>query len=215
MGKLLNITDKTTDRTTDRTTNGTTDKINDQTIKSIQSTLNKSSDVWIKKEFRDEYNAILSKSFKLLNNKQKIKITLDMIPIGHYIDKFPKIYNGDMWVEDPTFNESKQKFIENETIIGYDTKSENGIFMRFKLRKPTQNTKEFNDNRLIETGTVCTSKSKSYLIDLVKELNIVIDYKPNVENLCSSIRNKLIRLELIERKKKSNIKYFYFHYEQI
>jgi hypothetical protein len=66
---------------------------------------------------------------------------------------------------------------------------------------------------LIEKGTVCKSKSKSYLRNIAKILDITIPDKVNVDELCMLIRAKLIRFELKERIKKSKIKYFYFHYE--
>ena len=44
-------------------------------------------------------------------------------------------------------------------------------------------------------------------------LNAEVPKKINVEELCSLIRTKLIRAELKERIAKSNLKYFYFHYE--
>ena len=60
---------------------------------------------------------------------------------------------------------------------------------------------------------MCKSKNKLLLREIVKKLNVITPDKINVEDLCVLIRSKLIRMELIERVKKSNIKYFYFHYE--
>ncbi len=75
------------------------------------------------------------------------------------------------------------------------------------------NIKKYKDTRLIEKGTVCKSKSKPYLKQIAKKLDVTIPDKVNVDELCVLIRAKLIRFELKERIKKSKVKYFYFHYE--
>lgn len=176
-------------------------------INNLSKSLNKSSDVWLKKEFREGYNNILQDSINF-----KGVLSLDRIPIGHYIGKIPTFYSNDVWYSNSKYVSSK-KFVENNLLIGFDEKTQNGIHMRFKIRNPIQKIEKYADTRLIETGTVCKSKSKKFLIDIKNKLGIDMEDKLNVENLCYKIRQKLIRMELNERKKGSNVKYFYFHYE--
>lgn len=188
-------------------------------INLLKSSINRTSNVWIPKEFREQFNKTLEESYKLFKgrvkkNKQINKVSARLLPIGHFISTFPRIYHPEKgWTEDPTYVQHDQEYIENDIIIGYDEKSKNGTHVRFKIRKPIHNIKKYKDIRLIEKGTVCKSKSKSYLKNVAKRLGIELLEKNNVDNLCLLIRIKLIRLELKERIQKSKIKYFYFHYE--
>ena len=188
-------------------------------INLLKSSLNRTSNVWIPAEFREQFNKTIEESLALFSGKKKKnksinKVSGDMLPIGHYISKFPRIYNPEKgWTEDPTYTQNDQEFIENNNIIGYDERSKTGVHIRFKLRPPLYNIKKYKDTRLIEKGTVCKSKSKNYLRNIAKKLDITIPDKVNVDELCVLIRAKLMRYELKERIKKSKIKYFYFHYE--
>ena len=119
----------------------------------------------------------------------------------------------DGWFESPEYLNGHDDFIENTILIGYDERSKTGIHNKFKIRKPIQNIKQFKDTRLIEKGTVCTSKDKLYLKKIAHTLGIVIKGRINVSNLCNEIRTKLIYFELKERIAKTKIKYFYFIYE--
>ena len=182
---------------------------------------NRTSNTWLPKEFRDQFNRTLEESLALFLGKKKRnkvfnRVAADLLPIGHFIDKFPKIINPDnyAWEEIPDYIQPDQKFVENDIIIGFDSRSENGVHVRFKLRQPIQKTKKQSDMRLVEKGTVCSSKSKPQLIAIAKKLDVILPTKLNVENLCTDIRSKLIRLEIKERIKNSNIKWFYFHYEK-
>ena len=188
-------------------------------INMLKTSYNRSSNTWIPLNFREEYNNILEKSKKLFSGRKKkrsgiTKASALYLPIGHYISKFPKIYHPELgWKEDPTYVQREKEFIENDIIIGYDERSKTGVHIRFKLRKPSQNIKQHVDKRMIEKGAVCKSKSKTFLRDIAKKLNIENIDKINVGDLCQRIRSRLIRLELKERMKKSKIKYFYAHHE--
>jgi len=188
-------------------------------INLLKSSINNSSNVWIPENFREMYNDILTEVDNLFDDRKKKnkyinKVLAKYLPIGHYIEQFPKLYLPEKgWNEDSTYAQSEQEFIENDIIIGYDEKTKTGIHTRFKIRKPIQTIKKYKDIRLIEKGSVCKSKSKSDLKKVALLLNAQVPDKINVDELCSLIRTKLIRAELKERIAKSNIKYFYFHYE--
>lgn len=210
--KKENMEDISVDDTSDLATSGV--------INLLKSSINRSSNVWIPSEFREQFNKTVSESLNLFVGKKKKKreinkVSAMLLPIGHYISKFPHIYHPEKgWTEDPIYVQKDQNFVENDIIIGYDDKSATGVHIRFKLRNPIHNIKKYTDTRLVEKGSVCKSKSKSYLKKVAHKLNITVPDKINIEELCSMIRSKLIRLELKERIKKSNIKYFYFIYEE-
>ena len=171
-------------------------------------------------EFREQYNDTIKKSMEMFHGSKKrtkgvTKVSAMYLPIGHFIDKYPKMYHPDSgWTEDPTYIQSDQEYTENSIIIGYDEKSKTGVHIRFKLRNPIHNIKQHKDTRLIERGTVCRSKDKKKLKGIAVKLDVQLGEKTNVEDLCVLIRSKLIRLELKERIKKSKVKWFYFHYEK-
>ena len=124
---------------------------------------------------------------------------------------------------------------ENNKLIGYyekfsETKN------KFKLRSPLSkiqniaiDSKNSNlDLRNFERGIVCETKNKDTLLGYAKLLGIDINKyfdKPDkkkpkgnvikIRNVCLAIRDELIRKEIIERKKKSDIKYFYLWYENM
>ncbi len=218
--KTLSIYEKRADNIDDISPDDTSDLATSGVINLLKTSINRTSNAWIPAEFRSEYDKILNDSFEQFRGRKKKakyiqKVSAKLLPIGHYISKFPKIFHPERgWTEDPTYIQHDQEYIENDTIIGYDERSKTGVHIRFKLRNPIHNIKKHKDSRLIEKGTVCKSKSKPYLRNLAKKLDITIPDKLNVDVLCTLIRSKLIRLELKERIRKSKIKYFYFHYEQ-
>jgi hypothetical protein len=198
----------------------TSDLATSGVINLLKSTFNRTSNTWIPAEFRQQYDETVNKSISLFEGRRKrsktiTKVSADLLPIGHYISKFPKLYIPDKgWDENPTYLQNEQEFKENNLLVGFDERSNTGVHIRFKIRNPIHNIKKYKDSRQTEKGTVCKSKSKEYLREAAKKLDITIPDKVNVEDLCVAIRSKLIRLELKERIKKSNVKYFYFFYEQ-
>jgi hypothetical protein len=196
------------------------DLTSDGIINLLKSSINHTSNVWAPREFRDQFNQTLADSYDLFNGKKKRKsyinkVSAILLPIGHYISKFPKIFHPEQgWSEDPTYIQHNREYVENPIIIGFNEKSKSGVHVRFKIRKPIHDIKKHKDSRLIHKGAVCRSSSKPYLRSISNKLDITIPDKVNSDELCMLIKSKLIRLELKERIKKSNIKYFYQHYEQ-
>ena len=218
--KTMSLYEKRKEELEDISPDDTSDLATSGVINLLKSSLNRTSNAWIPQEFREQYDKTVAKSLSLFINKKKksksiTKVSGDLLPIGHFIGKFPRIYNPDSgWTEDPTYKQSDQTYIENDTIIGYDSRSAAGVHIRFKMRNPIHNIKKQKDSRLIERGVVCKSKSKGDLKRIAKSIDVTLpDNRISVEELCRLIRSKLIRLELKERIKKSKIKWFYFHYE--
>lgn len=191
-------------------------------INLLKSSINRTSNAWVPMEFREQFNKTVEHSLTQFIGKKKRskniqKVSADLLPIGHFISKFPRLYSPQhqSWTEDPTYAQADQNYVENDLIIGYNEKSQNGTHVRFKMRDPIHNIKKHKDSRLIARGVVCKSKSKTELKRIAKKLDVVLpeDERINVEELCLLIRSKLIRLELKERIKKTKIKWFYQFYE--
>ena len=118
------------------------------------------------------------------------------------------------WFNKLDYNKLNVNFSENKIIIGYLEKTKLGFDIVFKLRKPLSNDNKKKDLRNVETGLNCFNKDKTELIQLCKKLNISLDnVKLRKNKLCNLIKSELINRELEERKKMSNIKYFYFYWE--
>lgn len=157
---------------------------------------------------------------KLTNTKTQStqKIFDYLLPIGHIYDDKIKFYHPmHYWFNKLDYNKLNIKFVENKIIIGYLEKTKLGFDINFILRNPIindNNVKNKRDLRKIETGLNCLNKDKSDLIKLCKQLNINLNnIKLRKNKLCNLIKTELINRELEERKKMSNIKYFYFYWE--
>jgi hypothetical protein len=199
------------------TSNKPTDvKKNGNNINILIDTLNKSSKDWVSTGMINKFNQNVKEIDHSIYTKNKKtseiqRIRADLLPVGHFLDRTPRIYNPElkMWT-DYNFTDNKN-IKENNIIIGYDKRSDTGIFVKFKIREPKTVKR---DVRRVEKGSVCSTKSKAYLIDIAKKLGI--DDKSiaaSVDNLCESIRSKLIYLELKEHDKPNPVKYFYNIFE--
>ena len=190
-------------------------------INLLKSSINRSELNWVSSGLKKHFENSLNDSLKLFdgNYKKQIpqgtKIDANLVPVGHFLNYIPKFYHPENgWFESPEYLNNTEIFVENSLIIGYDERSKTGVHIRFKVRNPIQNIKQFKDSRLIEKGSVCSSKSKIYLKDIANKLGIKQKGKINVTNLCNDIRTKLIYFELKERVAKTNKKFFYFIYER-
>lgn len=187
-------------------------------INLLISTLNKSNKEWISSGMIKDFEDKLHESEKLFNGIYKKstvfkKVRADFLPVGHFMNNLPKLYNlEDKWTEEVSYIHVKT-IKENPIIVGYDERSKTGIAVKFKIRNSNQNIKNHKDARLIEKGSVCNTKSKTYLFNILKKLDIKIKQTVSTEEICEKIRNKLIYLELQERVKQSGIRYFYYVYE--
>jgi hypothetical protein len=190
-------------------------------INLISRNISKASCDWCPQITKDLYEYSLSKSlerFTIIKKKKPtkniVKNKANILPIGHFLQKYPRFYIPDKgWFDSPEYLIDKNNWIENPIIIGYNVKSKTGISVKFKLRKPIQQIKIHKDARLIEKGSICSTKSKSYLLKLCKILNINIEHKLSVIKICVELKTRLMYLELIERSRGTLIKFFYSHFE--
>jgi hypothetical protein len=141
-------------------------------------------------------------------NKYKLSEYPAKMPIG-YMRNYSAViyYNG-------TFTEVNKPLIfanvgtrENTNLIGYLEILDNT--MKFKTRKPSAVTS--SDMRKMERGMVCLTKTKKQLLDLCKLIGVNTAKLENTTStkICQTIMLRLIELEIKQREKKTNIKYFY------
>ena len=190
-------------------------------VRILKSSIKKSRCDWLPVEQRRKFYKSLSATIDLSHESAatyaKKGIPANILPVGHFLKKIPKFYHPESgWYEIPDYISSAYiKWKENPIIVGYDERSKTGVHVRFKIRNPIQNVKQYKDTRKIEKGSVCTSKSKEYLFDIARQLKIDIPGRVNVGTLCDIIRARLIRNEIEARKSlDSNIKWFYHYFDK-
>jgi hypothetical protein len=190
-------------------------------INLIARNISKSSCDWCPQVTKELYEKSLGESLerfslvkKYKKHKNTTKVNPDILPIGHFLQNIPKFYHPDKgWFSSPEYMVEKNQWVENPIIIGYNVKSKTGIHVRFKLRKPVQQIKIHKDARLIEKGSICSTRSKTFLLDLCKKLKIDVDLKAPITKICNEVKVRLMYLELLERSRGSRVKFFYSHFE--
>lgn len=156
----------------------------------------------------------------LYQNKKNKKIDSGIIPIGHFLKNKPTLYDiqNKKWITIPTIFK-KIQYINNPKITGYDIKMEDSMIIDFKMQVQRGKGDKKNKDTEGTKGIVCTFNSKTTLKEVCKLLDINLEQNHGnllkKNTICSIIREKLIELEEKERKKQSNIKYFYNFYEHI
>lgn len=221
-GDTLKVQDSKS--TTSKSNSGKPTRVQDDTsgiLNMLKSSLNKSDLNWVSSGLKNKFEETVDASLKMFDGQykklsmRKGKVNADLVPIGHFLDINPKFYHpNEDWSNNPEYLDFNNNYVENDILVGYDERSKTGVHIRFKIRTPIQNIEKHKDSRLIEKGSICTSKSKTYLRDIAKKLGIKVKDKVNVNKLCRDIRTKLIYFELKEREAKSNKKFFYFIYER-
>jgi hypothetical protein len=200
--------------------------------------LKKNRILWVPPEIKMKYKtslklslALMSKSSKKKNSSKKktpestddtvqyldksiVKADATKLPIGHFLQNVPRFFHPDKdWYDAPEYTYKGTQFKENELIVGYHEKSPSGFNITFKLRSPIHKIIRHDDIRKIEKGSICSTYSKVFLMELLKNLGEKSDVNYNVPTLCQQIESKLLYNELQERKKGTNIKYFYSFWE--
>ena len=161
------------------------------------------------------YKKAIAESNNFLSGKnERLKVFDYLLPVGHIFNKDLRFYNPKkFWFNKLKYNKINMKFKDNEYIIGYLEKTNIGFDIIFKL-KMNNSSKQLKDQRSIQTGLNCLNFDKPDLYSICKKLKIDIsDIKNRKNTICDLIKFELIRLELEERKNKSNIRYFYFYWE--
>ena len=166
-------------------------------------------------KFLGKYNYSLPSDIvkSLYKANSKIKI------IGHFLTPYPKCYINNKWIEceNEIMIESpeKIKYEDNDYIIGYINKTKGGQ-MVFKLKYTSTNPNiKSIDKRKINKGFICGQHgNKNELVEIAEKLGVKAKIEKNtIANICWTIENKLRENEIKERKKNSNIKWFYEYIE--
>lgn len=173
--------------------------------------INKYHANWTSKLTEDLFNKL---THEITHYKNKVPEHL--LPIGHFIDDFPKIYiKNKGWLSSNEFSKVNKKVIENNIIIGYDFKPSSSISTTFKLRQSIINQSMSDDKREQLKGQSAISYNKVELERYSQLIGIEHDENRPKQKTIDLIRERLIFLELEERKREiGKKKYFYFFWEK-
>jgi len=158
------------------------------------------------------------------------KVFSNMLPVGHFLSKsgqnigavIPRLYDpvSDSWSQATEFIEKYVATdVENNIIVGYYEKNTTGIDVKFKLRPPIQKIVKHEDSRMIERGSVCSTRKKEELIEIANSLNITLDTM-SIKEICDLIKFELMYREIQSRRKahhegsSKRVRWFYLHFEQ-
>lgn len=142
--------------------------------------------------------------------KKHNMIPANRLYVGHLLKEgFLRLYDWhtDDWVSQAAGDMHKREWKENSIVVGVLHRGKSGSIV-FKIRQPISGTVSSSDRRRIRKGFVCTSKQKKELLQISKKLGIDDD-DDAIISICDRIESELVRRELEERKKRTNVKYYY------
>jgi hypothetical protein len=184
--------------------------------------------------------------YQLAKNAKITKVFSNLLPVGHFLTTnlestsfqstvMPKLYiptseggpAQKLWLRATDFMTSVLQIHEkeNDILIGYYEKNPFGIDVKFKLRPPMHKIAQYEDSRLIERGSVCSTRHKDDLLIFAKQLQLAdITKSSSIKEICMAIKLELMHLEMKERRRwhhlsaaarKTDIRtrYFYLHFE--
>jgi hypothetical protein len=144
--------------------------------------------------------------------KSDTKVDPKILPVGHLLHMVPRFYTPDkQWFDVPEYGHRKG-WKENDIVVGYASRSNTGVHVRFKLRTPIHKMKDQKDVRKIEKGTMCTSINRTRLAAIAKAIGITIR-KGGIPRVCADIKARLMYLDLEERANGTDIRWFYNFWE--
>jgi len=162
--------------------------------------------------------------------KNITKVFSNMLPVGHFLSKsgqnvgavIPRLYDpeADTWNLAAEFIEKYSVTdVENDIIVGYYEKNPTGIDVKFKLRPPVHKIVKHTDSRMIERGSVCSTRKKEELFEIAKSLSISLDTM-SIKEVCDLIKFELMYREIQSRREahhkgsSKRVRWFYLHFEQ-
>lgn len=133
--------------------------------------------------------------------------------VGHFLEQVPKIWSPiqGKWIYIPEMERGGSGRKENDIIVGYLEKFPNTLDVKFKLRSPIHKIKKNTDIRIIERGSVCSTKKKEEIIAITKSLDL--PPVPKIRDLCENIKLELLSREL-QSIKSGGPRWFYLHFEK-
>jgi len=138
-------------------------------------------------------------------------IAANRLYVGHLLKEgFVRLYDwkNSEWVQAAEGSSRKKEWKENPVAVGLLHRSKQGNIV-FKIRPPLDGKVKSTDGRRIRKGFVCTSKQKKDLMGIADKFGLKVNEESPVINICDTIEAELIKREIEERKKKSEIKYYY------
>ncbi len=173
----------------------------------IKEKIMTSNPTWVTTGMVDKYDF-------MTHYKPGKKIRADVLPVGHFLGKLPRFYINEAWATNAAYSKITADIKENDIIVGYEERQDGHVDIRFKIRHPVQHMKKHNDQRMIERGSACSTKSKDELFKICKSLDISTDKKDSSADLCDRIKMNLIHRELKARSSGSKVKWYYMFYEE-
>jgi hypothetical protein len=186
----------------------------------ISKSISKMECSWCPSSIKDLYQSTLSSSLSRFadmvkntpSGADKIKVDPNTLPVGHLLRDVPNFYIPESeWFASSDYG-VQHDWKDNDIVVGFGDKSKKGVHVRFKLRDPIHKMKKVDDVRQQQRGTICASINKTDLLKTAKSIGVDIE-KINVYKLCDEIKARLLYLDLEERRKKTNIRYYYRFYE--
>jgi len=147
------------------------------------------------------------------NGKRYKLVVPKTVPIGFLTRDGIRLYDG-RWFETSRVSMNRVPGnVETTAYIGY-FESLAGATV-FKLRRPIQSIRSagITDNRTLERGMVCSTKTKSELIRIAEALNIRVTRESKIRDICESVKNHLLEREMKYRQQESKSRAFYLWYD--
>lgn len=147
---------------------------------------------------------------------KKGKVPANILPVGHIFDNQIKLISYDVrndklsWLNTGLIKRDDWKEFQ---IVGFMAKGFSGIETKFKIKPGAHTIKKHKDLRLNPKGALCSTFTKAELLNYLEMVGISTEYARSIPNLCKLLQNRLMYLEINERKKGTNLKYYYNIFE--
>jgi hypothetical protein len=178
----------------------------------------------------------LAKFYAVVSKHARDKIRpvyAHMLPIGHLLEiengrARPRLLDPDTleYHEHPELSQSyEMPSVENSKMVGYYERMPTSLEVKFKLRPPIQKIERHKDNRMIETGSACSTRKKEELQTIMKNLGIKGVESDSIKDMCNTIKiflmeqdmrelRRVHHLSAAERQKHPRVRWFYLHFEK-
>ncbi len=150
----------------------------------------------------------------MIKQPGKKSVRADILPVGHFLGSQPRFFIDNEWITCPEYFKLSD-FKENDYLVGYEERQDDFIDIKFKIRSPIQHIKKHADQRFIERGSACITKSKPQLLEICKKLSIPYNPKDNTYELCDRIKMELMTREMKARAANTKIRWFYMFFEEM
>lgn len=159
-----------------------------------------------------------------------------MLPVGHLLDidhgrAQPRLLDPSSleFQDHPELSQAyEMPSVENEHYVGYYERTPSSLEVRFKIRPPVQKIEKHRDNRMIETGSSCSTRKKEEHQAIIKKLGLKPEFDietASIKEMCNYIKVYLMEQDLrdlrrvhhmskAERVRHPRVRWFYLHFEK-